>query len=315
MKRSGVKDYPLVSVLIGTRNRVELLIRCLKSVLSQNYPKLEILVLDDCSEKHNVCGIISDKLKDGRLRCFRSNLKLGVAGGRNFLIKKAFGKIMITIDDDAVFNDNECISLAVDHLAHAPQTGALAFKIINHERGCEDLLIPFSRYSRKRRPELEKETRFVSYYLGGGHALCREAINRCGLYQDNLMFGGEELDLSYKLINEGFSIVYVPDIVVHHFPAPSVSQSVTGEPEKGELYFSVRNIIWIAHKYLPFPFIVTYLLIRIGYSGATALKDRQLGEFFRGIGAALCMVRKLERCVLRKNAVKYVRANFGRLWY
>ncbi len=43
------KKLPVVSVLIPARNETEELTECLESVLASDYPKLEILVLDDCS--------------------------------------------------------------------------------------------------------------------------------------------------------------------------------------------------------------------------------------------------------------------------
>lgn len=44
------KDLPTVSVCIPARNETDALERCLRSVLANDYPKLEILVLDDCSQ-------------------------------------------------------------------------------------------------------------------------------------------------------------------------------------------------------------------------------------------------------------------------
>lgn len=44
------KDLPTVTVAIPARNETTSLKQCLESVLSSNYPKLEVLVLDDCSQ-------------------------------------------------------------------------------------------------------------------------------------------------------------------------------------------------------------------------------------------------------------------------
>lgn len=45
----GIKNLPTVSVCIPARNETESLPACIESLLSSGYPKLEILVLDDCS--------------------------------------------------------------------------------------------------------------------------------------------------------------------------------------------------------------------------------------------------------------------------
>lgn len=44
------KDLPTITVAIPARNETTELKHCIDSVLSSNYPKLEVLVLDDCSQ-------------------------------------------------------------------------------------------------------------------------------------------------------------------------------------------------------------------------------------------------------------------------
>lgn len=45
-----LKSYPTVSVLIPARNETQDLPACIEMVLANDYPKLEVLVLDDCSQ-------------------------------------------------------------------------------------------------------------------------------------------------------------------------------------------------------------------------------------------------------------------------
>ena len=44
------KELPTVSICIPARNETDALEQCLRSVLANDYPKLEVLVLDDCSQ-------------------------------------------------------------------------------------------------------------------------------------------------------------------------------------------------------------------------------------------------------------------------
>jgi len=53
-------ELPTLSVLIPARNETADLEACLESLVSNNYPKLEILVLDDCSQNKRTPGIIKD---------------------------------------------------------------------------------------------------------------------------------------------------------------------------------------------------------------------------------------------------------------
>jgi glycosyltransferase involved in cell wall biosynthesis len=58
IKSLSDKELPTVSVLIPARNETEDLEACLQSLVGSTYPKLEILVLDDCSQNKHTPEII-----------------------------------------------------------------------------------------------------------------------------------------------------------------------------------------------------------------------------------------------------------------
>ena len=53
------KDFPFVSVIVPVRNEEKYIERCLLSILSQNYPYFELIVVDDNSTD-NTLKIIKD---------------------------------------------------------------------------------------------------------------------------------------------------------------------------------------------------------------------------------------------------------------
>lgn len=58
-------ELPSVTVAIPARNETEDLQQCLQSVIASNYPKLEIIVLDDCSQTKRTPEIIREFAHDG----------------------------------------------------------------------------------------------------------------------------------------------------------------------------------------------------------------------------------------------------------
>jgi chlorobactene glucosyltransferase len=58
-------ELPTVTVAIPARNETEDLERCLESIIANDYPKLEILVLDDCSQNRKTSEIIRAFAHDG----------------------------------------------------------------------------------------------------------------------------------------------------------------------------------------------------------------------------------------------------------
>jgi GT2 family glycosyltransferase len=304
-----------VSVLIGSRNRGEVLKRCLESVCAQRYNSLEILVLDDNSTYYQLQEIVTTQFQDSRLRYFRSDESLGVAGGRNFLGQQASGDIFCVIDDDAYFTDYLCISRMVETFASQPAVGILAFKVINfYQTKQPNLFVPFSQRWLKKQPDLTIKPRLVSYYLGACHALRRQVIDQCGGYQPGLIFGEEEQDLSYRALEAGFEIMYRPEVVVHHHPQSSVVEQLARH-RQSELYHHVRNRFYLAYTYLPWVYIPTYLTIWLSVYARDALQGRALREFLAGVVAGVKMLPKLKRTPLSQQTVHYLQTHYGRLWY
>jgi len=302
----------LVSVLIGSRDRPSSLIHCLSSIITQTYVNIEIIVLDDNSEEI-FYGKIKQEFDDPRIRCIRSNSTLGVAAGRNRLAKEAKGDYLIVLDDDARFRYKDSIEKVVNLFNIHDDVGLLAFKIVdiidNEERG---MRIPFPRNAIRKNPEILNESQLVSYYLGGGHSMKKEVFDICGLYPDNLFFGGEELDLSYRILENGYKLFYVPDIVVDHFP--DYTEVLSRATSSKYLYFTIRNKIWINYKYLPwFPFIVNSA-IWIFILLASSITKGSFLELVKGIKDGITGIRKLNRTPLSNSTVAYLKRNYGRLF-
>ena len=89
---------PLVSVVILTYNREDLLKETLRSVLSQTHEHLEILVIDNCSEYDIETSL--KEFNDQRIVIHRHANGGLLAVNRNFGVSKAKGDFIAFCDDD-----------------------------------------------------------------------------------------------------------------------------------------------------------------------------------------------------------------------
>lgn len=64
-KHTAARDLPTLTVAIPARNETDDLDACLQNLVSSSYPKLEILVLDDCSQNKHTPEIIKGFAHDG----------------------------------------------------------------------------------------------------------------------------------------------------------------------------------------------------------------------------------------------------------
>lgn len=305
-----------VSVLIGTRNRTEPLLRCLNSVLKQDYPYFEVIVLDDGSDKVDVCTVVKAlaEKNEKRVMCVRNSQPLGVAGGRNRLMNLASGDIFCVIDDDAYFTDERSLFILAKVFTENTEVGIIATKVVDYRLGSMRLLVPFPKRVLRKRPGLVENEQDVSYFVGTCHAIRREVIEKCGFYPEDFVYGEEELDFSYRAIEAGFRIRYVPSVVVHHRPELSV---VEGRRflRNPELYHHVKNRILLARKYVPSKFLFSYVTVWMGYYWIWALRELSVLDFLLGVFSGIVAATKAPRTRLSESSVAYMCNHFGRLWY
>lgn len=94
---------PLVSVVIPTCNRPNLLRRAIRSVLRQSYEKIEVLVIDDGND--GVGHKLSEEFHDVRLRAYRNRRGKGACASRNTGLDLARGEFYTGLDDDDYFHE------------------------------------------------------------------------------------------------------------------------------------------------------------------------------------------------------------------
>jgi glycosyltransferase involved in cell wall biosynthesis len=89
----------LVSIIIPTYNRAHTIERAIDSVLSQDYPSIEILVVDDGSKDNTGDRILQRYPDKRRIRYIRQE-NGGVCSARNHGIREARGEFIAMLDSD-----------------------------------------------------------------------------------------------------------------------------------------------------------------------------------------------------------------------
>lgn len=88
----------LVSVIITTYNRSQLLCRAIESVLAQTYKNIEIIVVDDCSSD-DTSKVVKSAYAN-KVRYIRNKSNMGLAASRNIGIRITAGNLISFLDDD-----------------------------------------------------------------------------------------------------------------------------------------------------------------------------------------------------------------------
>ncbi len=107
------KEKPIVSVIIPTFNRPEMLIEAIDSILTQSFDDFEIIVVNDAGEL--VENKIVDRDDRNRIVYIRHNNNRGLAAARNTGLLLAKGEYISYLDDDDIFLPNH-LELLVSEL-------------------------------------------------------------------------------------------------------------------------------------------------------------------------------------------------------
>lgn len=207
------KILPKVSVVIPTRNRLELLKQCLQTLLAQNISadEMEIIVVDDGSTDDTatrVCSIaeqnrVSLRLVKGQGR--------GPATARNIGWRAAKAPIILFTDDDCEPSSKWVCEMA-DFLDFNPEFGGVGGQIrrlkessaASYTDDCGAMEHPGSEDN-------------AHYLVSANAAYRRSLLELVGGFDESFpCAGGEDPDLSFRLRACGVKLAKVSRALVRH---------------------------------------------------------------------------------------------------
>lgn len=224
---------PLVSVLITAHNRAEELRATLRELRRQDYPALELIVVDDASGE-SLEPVVRAEWPEARFT--RNSRNVGLIVNRSAAMAAARGEYLLTLDDDSNLVAPDAITRVVARMAREPEVGVLAFRV--HE-GLEP---PAS--TAPAPPE-----QYTYAFVGCGVMMRASAVREVGGYRDYFVYYKEEAEYALRMIGRGHRILYVPELVVHHRKSP------IGRSAPRIAAYSFRNSVWTALLLMPAPLV------------------------------------------------------------
>jgi glycosyltransferase involved in cell wall biosynthesis len=211
MTRPGAAagSTPLVTVVIPTHGRSELLRETLATVVGQDYAgEMEIIVVHDREEVDPTLAALS---RDGRTVTAVVNTRTGgLCGARNTGVLASHGEFVASCDDDDLWYPAK-VRLQVERLLADPgllAVGAGIRLLMGGERGevdwhADEPLVTHERLLRNRVKELHSSTLMMR----------RSAFDVAGLYDEDLPHGyGEDYDWLLRATRVG-SVGVVQEIL------------------------------------------------------------------------------------------------------
>lgn len=102
-------DFPLVSVVVPTKDRPALLAATLRSVCRQEGVPIEVVVVDDGSDDAGAVEAVVARLGDARVRVLRQPFPEGVSAARNRGLAATTGEWVAFCDDDDLWAPSKIV--------------------------------------------------------------------------------------------------------------------------------------------------------------------------------------------------------------
>ena len=110
-------NSPLVTIVIPTFNQASQVHKAIKSALWQDYPNLEVVVVDDCSTD-NTPAVAQEYQNDPRFKYFRNQPNLGrVKNYKRALEEHATGDWIVNCDGDDYYTSSRFVSEMMELVA------------------------------------------------------------------------------------------------------------------------------------------------------------------------------------------------------
>ena len=233
-----------LSVIIVSFNVKDLLRQCLLSLeIAASKIACEIFVVDNNSKDLSAEMVRSEF---PGIKLIVNNVNLGFSAANNQAIRKSAGQFIVLLNPDTIVEKDTLIN-CFEFMKSHPDAGALGIRMTDSEgrflpeskRALPTLqtaffksfglsyLFPRSQYfNRYYLPQIDsRETSLTEVISGAFMFIRKKALEISGLLDEDFFMYGEDIDLSYRLLQTNYKNYYYPGTAIIHFKGRSTPRN------------------------------------------------------------------------------------------
>ena len=261
----------------------------------------EIILVDNNADPVDRGSMLGQAYSARWLRMPRNH---GVSA-RNWGMAAARGDYIVVIDDDCFVKTDHFLDAFATLFEDHPDVGAITIKKLIHDTmEMRRDIIPHTR------KDVDLSSPFLTFRIVGGCvAFRREVFQSIGGFSAEIFYGIEEIELSYRIIDAGWKILYAPNITAVELEHPAGRR-----PTKIVATQRLANKYMISFLHMPFPHIVfNYVLFTpytfLFYRGQVNV-PAAIFSFMKWLGRK----DRARRRPIQPRTVAYIKACDGSVW-
>ena len=224
---------PLISVIVPTYGREQILIDSIHDVLKQDYPQFEILVIDQTQEhKLETIKALEQLEQENQISWLKVNWA-SLPGARNYGVRHSKGEIVLFIDDDIKLPSGY-LKAHANNYQNNPQIGAVAGRVFDRMKLADYANKSRNDYRIDYLPPEAMHPGIAWYHIdlvhttkpqrvisarGCNMSFRRDVFTKHGVWFDERFRGSavrEESDFCLRLRKTGYQIWYDPEANLVH---------------------------------------------------------------------------------------------------
>lgn len=243
----GLRERPLVTIIIPTRNAPDYIGPCLSSLLAKTtYPNFEVLVMDNGSDDPAALAVLEQAQRAPRVRVMRWPQPYNFAAINNAAARQARGDYLLLLNNDTlVVHDNWLERMLLHALHH--DVGIVGARLVFPDQRIQHAGVvlgmgpngvaehPFMGLAMTEAGYMgmAQVAREVSAVTGACLLIGKQLYDRVGgLDQDRLAVMYNDVDLCLKVRELGLRIIWTPFATLVHHGSASVKVSEYKDPKK-----------------------------------------------------------------------------------
>jgi GT2 family glycosyltransferase len=223
----------LVSIVIPSKDKVEVLQRCIDSLLKiTDYPHYEIILVDNESVEKNTIAYYESLKDDSRVKFIPFPGEFNFSAANNQGAREANGKLLLFLNNDVEILEPDWLEEMV-RWAERPEIGVVGAKLLYPNGLIQHAGVVIGMQGHASHVfmgSMEKQTgpfgsvdwyRDYSAVTGACMMMRKEVFEEIGGFDEGYQLVFSDVEICLRVVNKGYRVVYTPYARLRHYEGKS----------------------------------------------------------------------------------------------
>lgn len=257
----GIKNNPLVSIIIPTKEEYDHIKKCIDSILNKTtYKNFQLIIVDTGSKDKKVYDFYEDiKTRHQNIKLLSWGKEFNFSSVCNFGAKNCNGKYLLFLNNDTEIINPDWLENMLEH-AGRKEIGAVGVKLLFPNRRIQHagIVLGIAGGMVRRGIAGHPFKNFYNLRVNNGYSKIVDSVRNCSavtaaclmISKDKFkMVGGfdpvfrvafNDVDFCLRVLEKGLMNIYTPYAILYHHESVSVGLPGKGDRSKKEFLKEVR---------------------------------------------------------------------------